>query len=139
IEIKEYTSYLKHQCKRKPATINKYIAGLKVFFAYLTLEGIVKDNPMSRIKIEKLQYAGSANHIKWLTREEQDRFMSYVQLEPNEFKRLRNLAIIDVMLFTGLRVNEVASLEILDLQNKEGDVQIVVREGKGNKYASVLL
>ncbi|MEN0661097.1 tyrosine-type recombinase/integrase [Caldifermentibacillus hisashii] len=139
IDIKEYTSYLKHQCKRKPATINKYIAGLKVFFAYLITEGMIKDNPMTRIKIEKLEYAGSPNQTKWLTKEEQDRFISYVDLERNEFQRLRNLAIIDLMLYTGLRVNEVTSLEIMDVQTKERDIKVIVREGKGNKYATVLL
>jgi|HigsolmetaAR203D_1030402.scaffolds.fasta_scaffold03613_8 integrase/recombinase XerC len=43
---------------------------------------------MARIKIEKLEYANGANQIKWLTKEELDRFIGYVQLEPNEFKRL---------------------------------------------------
>lgn len=139
IDIKEYTSYLKHQCKRKPATINKYIAALKVFFAFLLDKGIVKDNPMTRIKIEKVDYSGSANQTKWLTKEEQERFISYVQLEPNEFKRLRNLAIIDLMLYSGLRVHEVVSLEIDDIQAKDGDFEAIIREGKGNKYASVML
>ena len=139
IDIKEYTSYLKHQCKRKPATINKYIAALKVFFAFLFDKGFIKDNPMTRIKIEKLEHAIGINQTKWLTKEEQDRFISYVQLETNEFKRLRNLAIIDLMLYTGLRVNEVASLEIDDIQPKDSDIQVIVREGKGNKYAAVML
>lgn len=139
IDIKEYISYLKHQCKRKPATINKYIAALKVFFAFLLEKGIVKDNPMTRIKIEKVDYSSSADKTKWLTKEEQDRFISYVQLESNEFKRLRNLAIIDLMLYSGLRVHEVASLEIVDIKAKDGDFEVIIREGKGNKYASVLL
>jgi len=139
IDIKEYISYLKHQCKRKPATINKYIAALKVFFAFLLSSGIIKDNPMTRIKIEKLDYANGANQTKWLTKEEQDRFISYVQLEPNEFKRLRNLAIIDLMLYSGLRVNEVSSLEINDIITKDKDVQVIIREGKGNKFATVIL
>jgi integrase/recombinase XerC len=139
IDIKEYTSYLKHQCKRKPATINKYIAALKVFFAFLLEKGIVKDNPMTRIKIEKVDFDAGTNQTKWLTKEEQDRFISYVELEPNEFKRLRNLAIIDLMLYAGLRVHEVASLEIDDIKVKDGDFEVIIREGKGNKYASVLL
>ena len=139
IDIKEYISYLKHQCKRKPATINKYIAALKVFFAFLLSSGIIKDNPMTRIKIEKLDYANGANQTKWLTKEEQDRFISYVQLEPNEFKRLRNLAIIDLMLYSGLRVNEVSSLEINDIITKDKDVQVIIREGKRNKFATVIL
>lgn len=139
IDIKEYTSYLKHQCKWKPATINKYIAALKVFFAFLLSKGEIKDNPMTRIKIEALHYAIGANQTKWLTKEEQDRFISYVQLEPNEFKRLRNLAIIDLMLYSGLRVHEVAVLEINDIAIKEKDVQVIIREGKGGKFGVVML
>lgn len=139
VDVKEYISYLKHQCKRKPATINKYIAALKVFFSYLTEVGLVKDNPMTRIKMEKIEYAQGSSQTKWLTKEEQERFISYVELEKNEFKRLRNLAIIDLMLYAGLRVNEVASLELSDIQVKGNDVEIIVRQGKGNKYASVLL
>ncbi|SES06884.1 Phage integrase, N-terminal SAM-like domain [Gracilibacillus ureilyticus] len=69
IDIKEYTSFLKHQCKRKPATISKYIAALKVFFGFLFDQGLVKDNPMTRIKIETLEYVISANETKWLTKE----------------------------------------------------------------------
>lgn len=139
VDVKEYISYLKHQCKRKPATINKYIAALKVFFAFLFNQGLVKDNPMTRIKIESLEYANSANETKWLTKVEQDRFISYVELEPNEFKRLRNLAIIDLMLYAGLRVHEVSSLDINDIITKEKDFRVVVREGKGNKFAIVML
>lgn len=139
IDMKEYTSYLKHQCKRKPATINKYIAALKVFFAFLFSQGLIKDNPMTRIKIEKLEQANGVNETKWLSKEEQDRYISYVQLEPNEFIRLRNLAIIDLMLYVGLRVHEVAALEIDDIVPKESDIQVIVKDGKYNKYAVLLL
>ncbi|MBT2641723.1 tyrosine-type recombinase/integrase [Bacillus sp. ISL-41] len=139
IDIKEYSSYLKHQCKRKPATINKYIAALKVFFAFLLAEGTIKDNPMTRIKIEKVDFYSSTEQTKWLTKEEQNRFFSYVELERNEFKRLRNLAIIDLLLYSGLRVHEVTSLEVNDIQAKERDFKVIIREGKGNKYAAVLL
>lgn len=139
IDIKEYTSYLKHQCKRKPATVNKYIAALKVFFAFLFDKGFIKDNPMTRIKIEKLEHATGIDETKWLSKEEQDRYISYVQLEQNEFKRLRNLAIIDLMLYVGLRVHEVAALEIEDIVPKESDIQVIVKDGKYNKYAVLLL
>jgi integrase/recombinase XerC len=107
---------------------------LKVFFAFLLSSGIIKDNPMTRIKVEKLDYANGANQTKWLTKEEQDRFISYVQLEPNEFKRLRNLAIIDLMLYSGLRVNEVSSLEINDIITKDKDVQVIIPEGVKADY-----
>ncbi len=94
---------------------------------------------MTRIKIESLKYANSSNETKWLTKEEQDCFISYVQLEQNEFKRLRNLAIIDLMLYAGLQVHEVSSLEIDDIITKEKDLRVIIRSGKGNKFAIVML
>lgn len=141
IDIKEYLGYMKHTLNRKQATINKTTASLKTFFSYLTENGLVLNNPMTRIKIQKVQTSdkvGEKETIKWLTKEEQDRFISYVELEKNEFKRLRNLAIIDLMLYCGLRVAEVEELKIKDVKTN-GDITITIREGKHGKYATVIL
>lgn len=72
---------------------------------------------MTRIKIQKVESydkVGKKGISKWLTKEEQDRYIDNVDLEKYEFKRLRNLAIIDCMLFGGLGVAEVADLKITD-------------------------
>lgn len=73
-----------------------------------------------------------------MTKEEQDRFISYVHLEKKEFKLLLNLAIIDIMLYSGLRVAEVKELKIEDIKIN-GDVKLKLREGKKGKYATVTL
>lgn len=141
IDIKEYLGYMKHTLNRKQATVNKTVASLKTFFSYLAEHGHVKDNPMTRIKIQKVHTTdkvGEKETTKWLTKEEQERFISYVELESNEFKRLRNLAIIDVMLYAGLRVGEVEELKIDDVK-VNGDISLTIREGKHGKYASVVL
>lgn len=139
ITIKEYIAYMRLVKNRKQATINKSIASLKTFFAYLADQEVINDNPMTRIKIQKVQASekvGEKDVAKWLTREEQEKFLSYVDLEKNEFKRLRNLAIIDLMLYAGLRVAEVESLRLDDVA-MNGNVTI--REGKKGKYATVTL
>ena len=61
-----------------------------------------------------------------------------MELEKNEFKRLRNLAIIDLMLYCGLRVSEVAELKIEDIRSN-GHTEITIRDGKQGKYATVTL
>jgi site-specific recombinase XerD len=142
VTIKEFISYMQNTLNRKQATINKSIASLKTFFTYLIDNEIIKDNPMTRIKIQKVQATetvGEKDVSKWLTKEEQEKFISYVELEKNEFKRLRNLAIIDLMLYAGLRVAEVEALRIDDLCIVNGDVRITIREGKKGKYATVTL
>ncbi|WP_199425729.1 tyrosine-type recombinase/integrase [Thermaerobacillus caldiproteolyticus] len=141
ITIKEFIAYIRNKLNRKQATINKSIASLKTFFAYLVDNEIIKDNPMTRIKIQKVQATetvGEKDVSKWLTKEEQEKFISYVDLEKNEFKRLRNLAIIDCMLYAGLRVAEVEALRIDDVK-VNGNVTITIREGKKGKYATVTL
>lgn len=141
IEIKEYISFMKHNLNRKQATINKSTAALKTFFGYLTDKGSIKDNPMTRIKIQKIQLTesiGEKNVAKWLTKTEQERFIGYVELEKNDFKRVRNLAVIDVMLYCGLRVAEVEELKHEDIK-VNGDISVTVREGKQGKYATVTM
>ena len=139
IDIKDFLGYLKHTLNRKQTTINKAIAGLKTYFLYLVEQGFISDNPMTRIKIQKLPFSNQfKDSSKWLTKEEQDRFISYLELEKNEFKRLRNLAIVDIMLYAGLRVSEVVDLKIEDVK-VNGDVTLTIREGKQGKFASVTL
>ncbi|MDD4438417.1 MAG: tyrosine-type recombinase/integrase [Tissierellia bacterium] len=139
IDIKEFVSYLKHHLNRAQATVNKSIAALKTYFSYLSDQGYINDNPMTRIKIQKVQQSEQSKGVsKWFTKAEQDKFISYVELEKNEFKRLRNLTIIDLMLFCGLRVSEVEDLKIDDV-NVNGNIEITIREGKHGKYATVLL
>lgn len=53
-------------------------------------------------------------------------------------KRLRNLAIIDVMLYSGLRVAEVEELKVEDVIMK-GDVKLTIREGKNWRYTTAKL
>lgn len=43
------------------------------------------------------------------------------------------------MLYSGLRVHEVAVLEISDIAAKEKDTQVIIRGDKGNKFAVVML
>jgi site-specific recombinase XerD len=93
----------------------------------------------TRIKIQKINQTDKVKGVtKWLTKEEQDRFISYAKLEKNEFKRLRNLAIIDLMLYCGLRVAEVEELKREDVK-VNGNIDITIREGKHGIYASVIL
>lgn len=139
IDIKEYLGYLRHHENRAQATINKATAALKTYFKFLQEQGYIQDNPMTRIKIQKIQQTAESKGImKWLTRQEQERYISYVELEKNEFKRLRNLVIVDLMLFAGLRVSDVSDLKISDI-NMNGNIEITIREGKQGKYANVML
>lgn len=138
IDIRNYITYLRHERRIAPSTINKYIASLKSFYAYLTEQELIKNNPMEQIKRISFTHI-STNNNKWLSPLEQDKFISYAELEPNEWLRIRNLAVIDLMLFAGLRVQEVADLQLDDVSKAGTDLNILIRDGKHGKFAEVTL
>ncbi len=47
--------------------------------------------------------------------------------------------LIDLALYSGLRVGEMAALKVGDISFKEPDPYIIVRHGKGNKKRTVYI
>ena len=47
--------------------------------------------------------------------------------------------LIDLALYSGLRVSEIASLKIRDIKTQEPDPHLIVRHGKGNRKRTVYL
>jgi len=119
-KIAEYTDHLLYK-RLKPKTINCHLACIRVFYDYLHHEeGIRVTNPVKR---------GSALRMprplpKHLRDEE-------VVILFDSIKKPRDKAIFRIMLRCGLRVDEVASLYISDLDLKRN--RIFVRNGKGRK------
>lgn len=81
---------------------------------------------------------------RWLTRREQSRFIEMLEMErKNEtisqrWKRIRNICMAQMMLQAGLRISEVAALNLDDLNLKyKRDEEVIVRQGKGNKFRAV--
>jgi len=60
-----------------------------------------------------------------------------LQRRTGEVLSVRNAAVIEVLLGTGLRVSEVCSLKVGELYLQDGRADVVVRRGKGNKSRMV--
>jgi site-specific recombinase XerD len=110
-------------------TLNKYFRALRTFFNWLQSEELIKENPFMRLKAPKLD-----------TKAVQALF-------PNEIEQLfkicsgktvldiRDTAILSMFLDTGLRVSELANLNMEDVNLDTGS--ILVKNGKGNKQRIV--
>lgn len=99
----------------KPSTINKSISILSSFFKWAIQQGYATANPAEHIRLLEPQKNDSP---KWLTEEQEARLLDHAAKERNPFKRARNEALIYVMLYAGLRVEEVSELRLASLQEE---------------------
>lgn len=119
-KIGEYTDHLLYK-RLKAKTINCHLACIRVFYDYLYHEeGIKVPNPVKRGSALRMPKP-LPGHLK--DEEVVDLF--------DVIKRPRDRAIFKVMLRCGLRVEEVANLNIADLDLRRN--RIFVRNGKGAK------
>jgi integrase/recombinase XerD len=101
---------------QEQATINKKIASLKTYWKFLLETERVHTDPSRKLKMKSLSSSQLAP--KWLTPRERSKFLDYLEsptIEKNDWKRLRNIAMGQLMLQAGLRVSEVSNLDLDDL------------------------
>jgi site-specific recombinase XerD len=108
-----------------PASVNAVLSACKSFYDFLLDEGLVKGNPfVSR----KLRVKEPERKPAFLTEEELERVREAIERLPKHVR-----LAFETMLWTGLRVSEVASLTGEDVIEEEGKVFLRVRSGKGQK------
>lgn len=102
----------------------RIIAGIRGFFKYLMLEGVIKSNPAELLESPKL-----GKHLpEVLSVEEIDAMIAAIPSEKGE--ALRNEAIIEMLYGSGLRVSELIDIRISRINFEEG---FMIVEGKGSK------
>jgi integrase/recombinase XerC/integrase/recombinase XerD len=115
----------------KPRTVQLNLIQLSVFFKWLVSRGIIPDNPCTNISPVTVQQEAP----KWLERNEQNSLIRAVRKHGNQ----RELTIITLLLHTGIRVQELCDLRIMDVNLFERKGSIVIQSGKGGKYRTVPL
>jgi integrase/recombinase XerC len=132
-EITDYRGYLL-QRGSSPATVNRRLVALRRFFLWAKKQGVMNDSPFEML--EKVHVKNQKDvSPRWLNRKEQLALLRAVRQGENK----RDLAIIQVMLGSGLRISEVAALKIDSLELNERSGWVHVRLGKGMKARSIPL
>jgi site-specific recombinase XerD len=130
-DIRDYRAELLSTDGRKLATINRRLAALRSFFSWAQAEGLVQESPVERIKGVQTQQQAP----KWIQRREAHRLLRAVERAGNK----RDLAIASILYYTGLRVRELTSLRLVDLELSERRGVLTIRAGKGGKFRLVPL
>lgn len=107
--------------KLKKISVGRKLAALRTFFRFLTRDGFLKNNPALSVSAPKQEKPLP----RALSVDDVDRFFSR-----NQEGLKRDLAIFELMYSSGLRVSELTSLQVGDVDLENGWVRVI---GKGSK------
>jgi integrase/recombinase XerD len=114
LKEREYTS----------STVARKVAAIKSFFHYLMAEGIIKDDPTITLDSPKVK----KRLPKAISREEIERLLAAPASSPGA-KAQRDHALLELLYASGMRVTELVSLDVSDVDTESG---AIVVKGKKN-------
>ena len=106
--LNSYVLFLEKE-GRKPATISRSIASMKAFYHYMEKEHKVSEDPSERLRAPRIEKKMPAV----LTQEEVTRLLE--QPGGTSPKELRDTAMLELLYATGIRVSELISLKVSDV------------------------
>ncbi len=138
--VLDYIQELSQNRKLKDSTITRKIIVLKMFFNYLHSKRYIEDN---FFKAYNIKYKREKKLPKTLAINETARLLTYVskqRLTANSafeiWKTTRNLALIDILISTGIRIAEAAAISTDDVIASEHTILI---HGKGRKQRLIYI
>lgn len=135
IDIVNYRQHLINVKRLKPATVNRRLNAIRRFCRWIKKQGLLNSDPSKDIKIVRAQ----SRHRPIGLKESEVHALLRVAGQSKHGNTKRNYALVQLMLQTGLRVSEVASLCIADLKIRDRSGSVRVRQGKGRKERIVPL
>lgn len=108
----------------KPRSISRALVSVRVFYRYLLSEGLIKKNPASLVEGMKIE-KGLPKVMAY-----SDIMKIINAIKSNDISGLRDLAMIELLYATGIRVSELVNLKLGDIDLNVGYLRVL---GKGTK------
>jgi site-specific recombinase XerD len=147
--VERWAAHLRHK-EYSPASIRRKIVVLKVFCSYWMRKGMLSESPFWRVKlsfgrIQQLPRALTEREIRVLLSRA---WMNYLAVSVGQdnsevpthtgnrrvlsgnYRALRNLALVDLLFATGIRVGEASALDVRDYFMREAIFRV---QGKGGR------
>ena len=111
-DIKDYLQYLLKEQNKKTSTISRMIASIRSFYQYEVKVGKIEEDPTINVQSPKIEKKAPCV----LTSEEVELLLE----QPNDIdlKGIRDKAMLEFAYATGMRVTEMISLNVEDLDLK---------------------
>lgn len=106
----------------RPSTIHGYYAALSVFFNWLQAEKVIKQSPLQNIKRPRIP----KRNVRAFSKQDIQSILALVS--GNRFSQVRSRAMILLLMDTGLRLNELAKIELRDMDFEHEIIRVM---GKG--------
>lgn len=112
-----------HRRGMAPRSIQRRLSAVRSFFHYLIREGVVASNPATEVSAPK----AAARLPETLDTDQMARLLA---LNPTDALAVRDLAIMELLYSSGLRLAELISVELQDIDLKDRTIRVT---GKGSK------
>ena len=128
-DLSDYAAWL-HRQDLAANSISRNLVSVKLFFRYLQLEGVLKDNVVELLGSQKVwQRVPSVMSVKVV-----DQFLHSPRKHDRYWRRDR--AMLELLYATGCRASELSNLRLADLHLEEAYIKC---HGKGDKQRIVPL
>lgn len=110
--IRLYRSHLDQELKRAASTVNRHLMALRKFYSFAQGNGFLSIDPTSGVSLLSDQ---GQNNARSLSKEEIEKLLIAAQNGSRAGLVRRDLAILHLLLHTGLRVGEIVDLKKEDI------------------------
>lgn len=134
--IRKYIARLA-QRKFDAKTIARRISALRQFYQFLFAENIIKDNPALAIELPKI-----GKHLPGVLSEQEVSSLIETSYQDSSPEGVRLVAMLELLYASGMRVSELVTLKIKDLQTKRNGNEtqsFILVKGKGDKERLVVM
>lgn len=138
--VLQYVQHLSNERKLKDTTINRKLIVLKMFFDYLYQQNHIERNYFSR---HNFKFKRERKLPKTITTKEVGKLLNYASNKASEaesrfdiWKSARDLALIDILISTGIRIAEASAIALEDLIMPE---HVILIHGKGRKQRLIYI
>jgi integrase/recombinase XerD len=146
--IEQWAAHLQQKAY-SPTSVRRKMVVLKVFCSYWVRKEVMSDSPFWRVKlslgrIEQLPRTLTGSEMRLLFAQARQKYSNLkaqqngieifsvqpVRASSQTYRELRNLALVDLLFATGIRVGELSALDMMDFHIDEAVFKI---HGKGGR------
>ncbi|MFC1714460.1 tyrosine-type recombinase/integrase [Candidatus Poribacteria bacterium] len=134
IDLLSYRNYLQYEKRHKTSTINQHVAALRSFFSFLHVKSAIRESVIANLKPLSKPYLRAPDVPK---RAQILKLFRMVNTGNDRGKR--DFAILQLFVQCGLRLSEVANIELGDIDMDERKGVLRIAGGKGDQPREISL